>query len=88
MTEDIAPREMLDKLPPAYVAGVVGYLMSDECADTATVLVAGGGRVYRVRQFQNKGAVFVAPPSIDEVAAQWDRITDMSGAEPGANPLG
>ncbi|MFI7669614.1 SDR family NAD(P)-dependent oxidoreductase [Nocardia sp. NPDC049526] len=88
MTEDIAPKEMLDKLPPAHVAGVVGYLMSDECTDTATVIVAGGGQVYRVQQFQNKGAVFAAPPSIDEVAAQWNQITDMSGAEPGANPLG
>ncbi|WP_329410344.1 SDR family NAD(P)-dependent oxidoreductase [Nocardia vinacea] len=88
MTEDIAPKEMLDKLPPAHVAGVVGYLMSDECTDTATVVVAGGGRVYRVQQFQNKGAVFTTPPSIDEVAAQWNQITDMSGAEPGANPLG
>ncbi|MGW4125334.1 SDR family oxidoreductase [Nocardia sp. NPDC004711] len=88
MTEDIAPKEMLDKLPPAHVAGVVGYLMSDECEDTATVVVAGGGQVYRVQQFQNKGAVFAAPPSIDEVAEQWSRITDMSDAEPGANPLG
>jgi len=88
MTEDIAPKEMLDKLPPAHVAGVVGYLMSDECTDTATVIVAGGGQVYRVQQFQNKGVVFATPPSIDEVAAQWNQITDMSGAEPGANPLG
>ncbi|WP_040700044.1 SDR family NAD(P)-dependent oxidoreductase [Nocardia vinacea] len=88
MTEDIAPKEMLDKLPPAHVAGVVGYLMSDECTDTATVVVAGGGQVYRVQQFQNKGAVFTAPPSIDEVAAHWNQITDMSGAEPGSNPLG
>ncbi|MCU1640698.1 MAG: serine/threonine protein kinase [Nocardia sp.] len=88
MTEDIAPKEMLDKLPPAYVAGVVGYLMSDECSDTATVVVAGGGRVQRVAQFQNKGAVFTTPPSIDDVAAQWGEITDMSGAELGINPLG
>ncbi|NNH70463.1 SDR family oxidoreductase [Nocardia uniformis] len=88
MTADLAPQEMLDKLPPAHVAGVVGYLMSDECTDTATVLVAGGGGVHRVAQFQNKGAVFATPPSIDEVAAQWDRITDMSTAELGTNPLG
>lgn len=88
MTEDVAPKEMLDKLPPAHVAGVVGYLMSDECSDTATVVVAGGGRVYRVQQFQNKGVVFATPPSIDEVAANWSQITDMSNAEPGANPLG
>ncbi|WP_067701481.1 SDR family oxidoreductase [Nocardia jejuensis] len=88
MTADIAPQEMLDQLPPAHVAGVVGYLMSDECTDTATVVVAGGGSVRRVALFQNKGAHFATPPSIDEVAAQWDLITDMSGAELGLNPLG
>lgn len=88
MTEDVAPQELLDKLPPAHVAGVVGYLVSDECEDTATVIVAGGGRVYRVEQFHNKGAVFAEPPSIDQVAAQWSQITDMSAAEPGSNPLG
>lgn len=88
MTADIAPQEMLDKLPPAHVSGVVGYLVSDECTDTATVVVAGGGRVYRVAQFQTKGAVFPTPPSIGDVAAQWDQITDLSSAELGSNPLG
>jgi NAD(P)-dependent dehydrogenase (short-subunit alcohol dehydrogenase family) len=88
MTEDIAPPEMLEKLSPAHVAPIVGYLLSDECTDTAQVLVAGGGRVYRVAQFQNKGAVFTEPPTIDEVAGQWSRITDVSSAELGANPLG
>lgn len=88
MTADIAPKELLDKLPPAHVAGVVGYLVSDECEDSGTVLVAGGGHVYRLQQFQNKGAFFAEPPSIDDVAAQWNRITDMSAAEPGTNPLG
>ncbi|MCE5288591.1 MAG: SDR family NAD(P)-dependent oxidoreductase [Nocardiaceae bacterium] len=88
MTEDVAPQELLDKLPPAYVAGVVGYLVSDECSDTSTVVVAGGGRVYRVAQFQTKGTVFTTPPGIGEVAAQWDQITDLSSAELGSNPLG
>ncbi|WP_067540491.1 SDR family oxidoreductase [Nocardia crassostreae] len=88
MTADIAPAEMLEKLPPAHVAPVVGYLMSEECTDTATVLVVGGGSVQRVQQFANKPVLFAQPPSLDEVAANWDRITDMSGAEPGRNPLG
>ena len=88
MTAGLAPQEVLDSLPPAHVAGVVGYLVSDENADTATVIVAGGGKVYRVAQFQNDGALFAAPPSIDEVAAQWTQITDLSDAKLGANPLG
>ncbi|MFI9511304.1 SDR family NAD(P)-dependent oxidoreductase [Nocardia sp. NPDC052566] len=88
MTEDIVPQEVLDQLPAAHVAGVVGYLMSDECTDSATVVVAGGGRVQRVALFQSEGAVFATPPTIDEVAAQWKQITDMSGAQLGASPLG
>ncbi|MFI6998253.1 SDR family NAD(P)-dependent oxidoreductase [Nocardia sp. NPDC050175] len=88
MTEDIAPPEMLAALPPAHVAPVVGYLVSDECTDTATVLIVGGGRVQRVAQFATKGVTFATPPSIDELAAQWAEITDLSGAEPGTNPLG
>lgn len=88
MTQDVAPQEMLDKLPPAYVAGVVGYLVSDECESTATVVVAGGGQVYRVAQFSNKGTVFAEPPTINDVAAQWNQITDLSSAELGTNPLG
>ncbi len=88
MTEDIAPPEMLAALPPAQVAPVVGYLVSDECTDSATVLVVGGGRVQRVAQFATKGVTFAAPPTIDEVAGRWGDITDLSGAELGTNPVG
>jgi NAD(P)-dependent dehydrogenase (short-subunit alcohol dehydrogenase family) len=87
MTEGLAPKELLDRLPPAHVAPVVGYLMSDECEDTATVIVAGGGRVQRVAQYQSRGATFATPPTVGELAAHWGLITDMTGAEPGANPL-
>lgn len=88
MTADVAPQELLEKLPPTFVAPVVGHLMSDECDDTATVVVAGGGRVYRVAQFATKGAVFAEPPTLAEVRENWSRITDLSSAELGANPLG
>ena len=41
MTTDIAPPELLDKLPAAQVAPVVGYLLSEQCADTASVYGVG-----------------------------------------------
>lgn len=88
MTEDIAPAEVLDKLPPAHVAPIVGYLVSDECTDTATVLVVGGGQVHRVALFASKGVMFDHVPSLDEVRENWKSITDLSGAEPGTNPAG
>lgn len=88
MTADVAPQEVLDTLPAAHVAPVVGYLLADECAESGSVLVAGGGRVYRVQLFQSKGATFGEVPSIDEVARRWDEITDTTGAIPGSNPVG
>jgi NAD(P)-dependent dehydrogenase (short-subunit alcohol dehydrogenase family) len=88
MTADVAPPELLEKLPPAQVAPVVGHLLSDECADTGMVLVAGGGQVHRVQYFQSKGVVFGDTPTIDEVGRRWAEITDMTGSVPGTNPEG
>ena len=88
MTEDVAPAEFLEKLPPAFVSPVVTHLMSEECTDTASVFIVGGGRVQRVQQFQNDGVTFATPPTPADVAERWDEITDMSAAKPGSNPLG
>ena len=55
MTADVAPQEVLDKLSTAHVAPVIGYLMSEQCSDTGSVFVVGGGQIQRVAQFQNKG---------------------------------
>ena len=88
MTEDIAPAELLAKLSPAHVAPVVGYLLTDEATENGSILVAGGGQVHRVRQFQTKGVVFADVPSIDQVADRWDEIVDLTGAVPGTNPVG
>lgn len=87
MTADIAPQEVLDKLDPELVAPAVGYLVSEENTDTASVFVVGGGLVQRVAQFQNDGVTFSAPPSLAEIAAQWSQINDMTGAKLGSNPV-
>ncbi|WP_330181415.1 SDR family oxidoreductase [Nocardia sp. NBC_01503] len=88
MTADIAPADLLQRLPPAHVAPVVGHLLSDECEDTGMVFIVGGGSVQRVQLFTNKAVLFPDVPSIDEVRDNWGRITDMADAQPGANPVG
>ena len=88
MTTDVAPPELLDKLPTAQVAPVVGYLLSEQCTDTASVYVVGGGNIQRVAQFQNKGVSFSEPPTVDELTARWSEISDLSNVELGATPLG
>jgi NAD(P)-dependent dehydrogenase (short-subunit alcohol dehydrogenase family) len=88
MTTDIAPPELLEKLPAAQVAPVVGYLLSEQCTDTASVYVVGGGNIQRVAQFQNKGVTFSETPTVDELTARWSEISDLSNVELGRNPLG
>jgi NAD(P)-dependent dehydrogenase (short-subunit alcohol dehydrogenase family) len=88
MTTDVAPPELLEKLPAAQVAPVVGYLLSEQCTDTASVYVVGGGNIKRVAQFQNKGVTFSEPPTVDELTARWSEVSDVSDVELGVNPLG
>ncbi|GAA2862345.1 SDR family oxidoreductase [Pseudonocardia halophobica] len=87
MTEDLVPAEVFERLNPAHVAPVVGYLMTDECTETAGVLVAGGGMVHRVCWFQTKGVTFAEVPSIAQVGDRWSEIVDLDGAVPGSNPV-
>lgn len=88
MTSDIAPPEVLAKLDPAHVAPVVGYLLTDECTETGSVLVVGGGEVHRVAQFRSKGVTFAEVPTIDQVGDRFAEIVDLDGAVVGTNPVG
>lgn len=87
MTADIAPQEVLDKLDPAHVAPAVGYLLSEENAESGSVFVVGGGLVQRVAQFENDGVTFSQPPTLSEITGRWPEISDMSSAKPGRNPV-
>lgn len=88
MTEDIAPPELLARLRPEHVSPVVVNLLAAEQESTGSVFVIGGGAVYRVALFQNRGVVFPEVPTVDEVAARWSEITDLSEVELGHNPVG
>jgi NAD(P)-dependent dehydrogenase (short-subunit alcohol dehydrogenase family) len=78
MTQDILPPEVFEKLTPEYVAPVVAYLCSEEVPDTASVFIVGGGKVQRAALFENDGVTFSGVPSVDDVAAKWNEIDDLS----------
>ncbi|MGE2835350.1 SDR family oxidoreductase [Mycobacterium sp. SMC-4] len=88
MTQDILPPEVFEKLTPEYVAPIVGYLCTEELPDTQSVFIVGGGKVQRVALFQNSGVTFTDVPSVDDVAAKWGEITDLSAAERATFSLG
>jgi NAD(P)-dependent dehydrogenase (short-subunit alcohol dehydrogenase family) len=82
MTEDILPPEVFAKLKPEFVAPVVAYLCSEELTDTDEIFIVGGGKVQRTALFENEGTTFENPPTVDDIAAQWSQITDLSAAKP------
>jgi NAD(P)-dependent dehydrogenase (short-subunit alcohol dehydrogenase family) len=88
MTEDILPPEVLDKLKPEFVAPVVAYLCTEESTDTGSVFIVGGGSAQRVALFQNEGPKFEKPPTVDEIAAHWSEIADLSAAKQATFSLG
>lgn len=88
MTQDIVPQEVFAKLSPEYVAPVVAYLMTEELPDTDSIFIVGGGKVQRTALFQNEGITFGDVPSVDDVAAKWGEITDLSAAKAASFSLG
>ena len=81
MTEDILPPEVLKNLTPEFVAPVMAYLCTEEVPDTGSVFIVGGGKVQRAALFQNEGVTFTTPPSVDDIAARWSEIDDLSAAK-------
>ncbi|WNG87857.1 SDR family oxidoreductase [Mycobacterium sp. ITM-2016-00317] len=88
MTQDILPPEVFEKLTPEYVAPIVSYLCTEEVPETASVFIVGGGKVQRVALFQNSGVTFTEVPSVEDVAAKWGEIADLSAAERATFSLG
>ena len=54
---------------------------------SASIFIVGGGKVQRTALFQNKGVTFDQVPTVDDVAAQWSTIDDLSAPEPAAFKL-
>ena len=81
MTAGLMPQEQLDKLGPEHIVPGVVYLCS-EAAPTGAILQAAGGN-FSVAAIMESPWVDLGPnASADDVAAQWERIGDLSGARP------
>ncbi|MBS0012485.1 MAG: SDR family NAD(P)-dependent oxidoreductase, partial [Desulfobacterales bacterium] len=84
LTEDIMPREMLDRMKPELVTPMVVYLASDQCRESGHIYNAGMGYFNRAAIFTGKGIRLGSgenPPTPEEVAENFEQIMDMTGAE-------
>ncbi|MDD9945171.1 MAG: SDR family oxidoreductase, partial [Myxococcales bacterium] len=81
MTENLMPKEMLDKIRPEKVSVGVVYLCSED-APSGTVLQAMGGRFSVATVMENAGVDLGDDCTVENVAANWDKISDLTQAKP------
>ena len=78
------PPDFIERLDPAYVAPLVLYLCSEQCADSGLVLNAGMG-------FYSRAAVVSGPgimlgegdqiPDLADIHRNWAEIDSLRGAQ-------
>lgn len=81
MTQDIMPKELLDALKPELVTPAVLYLASEDAPD-GTIVEAGAGYYSKVHIVEGQGVHLSGDVTVDDVAASWSKISDMSDAKP------
>lgn len=88
MTENLGiPEEVFNQLKPELISPAVLYLASDD-APTGTIIEAGAGYYSKVHIVEGKGVKLGQAVSVDDFAANYEKISDMSAAKPFDNGSG
>src|SRR5690606_4057553 len=80
MTESVLDERLLDRLDPAWISPLVGYLASEACTETGEVFSAGGGYVARVALLEGSGVTYDAVPSVEDIGRRMTEIRDVTDA--------
>ena len=78
MTEDLMPPEIVAKMKPDLVSPMVAYMCSEQCQHTGEIFAAGAGYFSLIEYREGAGVRLAGQPSVDDVAANIAKITDMS----------
>ncbi|HJT92617.1 MAG TPA: SDR family NAD(P)-dependent oxidoreductase [Mycobacterium sp.] len=78
MTERIMSQEMLNRFRPEYASAMVAYLATEACGVSGQIFEIGGGYYSRVAIVQGNGVVFDEVPSVEEIHARFDELSDIS----------
>ena len=80
MTENLMPPEMVAALKPEYVTPAVVFLASDD-APTGCVISAAAGAFSSAQIVESTGMNIGQGATADDVAANWGKISDFTGAK-------
>ena len=81
MTERLLPQEAAAAMSPELVVPATLYLASEDCP-TGHIVFAAAGFFARIAVLQGKGVALGPTASVEEVAARYQEISDLSGARP------
>ncbi len=85
MTENLMPEQALKGLGPELVTPAVVFLCSDE-APNGCIMQAAGGRFFVAAIVENQGLALGEKATADDVAANFEKIADLSAAKPRRSP--
>ncbi len=74
LTEDVMPPDMFQQMQPDFVAGIVLYLCSENCAETGEIFNAAAGFYSRAAILTGPGAILGGGktiPTPEEIRDQW-----------------
>ncbi|MFZ5835434.1 MAG: SDR family oxidoreductase [Pseudomonadota bacterium] len=77
MTESIMPPQALEALKPELVTPAVLFMLSED-APSGAIITAGAGFFAAVKTIEAQGMHIPGAVSADDVAANWDRISDFT----------
>jgi NAD(P)-dependent dehydrogenase (short-subunit alcohol dehydrogenase family) len=85
MTEGLGiPEEVMKQLKPELITPAVLFLASQD-APTGTIIEAGAGYYSKVSIVEGKGVKLGQNATVDDFAANWEKIADLSEAKPHAS---
>ena len=88
MTEALLAEELHDRVGPEHIAPAVAYMASEQCTQTGLIIQAGAGQFCRTILATNPAVKITdghIPATLEQVAEQWDAITDVSGIADAGN---
>ncbi len=81
MTEDIATKQMAERMKVGYVTSAVLYLSSEQCTHTGYYINALAGHYSRSCLVTGTGYQFSKVPDPEEIMAKWDSISGVEDAK-------
>jgi NAD(P)-dependent dehydrogenase (short-subunit alcohol dehydrogenase family) len=85
MTENLGiPEEVMKQLKPELITPAVVYLASED-APTGTIIEAGAGYFAKAQIVESKGVKIGLNASVEDFAAAFEKITDMTDAKAHSN---